>query len=114
MASGGDLREEVRQLRTLLGITLISCLVITVSVGVYVSKQVAQLRREVNGRMDTMAQIPEENRKMSAFIVQLKQFGRTYPDFAEVLKKYDLKDDQAASAPAPVSAPPAGAPAAKK
>jgi len=101
-ASSGALQDEVNHLRSLLQMTLVASLLATASIATYVFWQVRQLKREITGRAGTMAQMQQETPKMAGWIGQVKEFGRTHPDFREILVKYKLTDEPAMS-PAPAA-----------
>ncbi len=103
-----DLRDQVDSLRTLLVAVLLSTLVVTGSLTVYLFRQTSLQARQITSQRETLAQIAEEQGKVGGAIAQLKAFAIRSPDYASILAKYGLKPEPLAlstNAPAPTPAP---------
>lgn len=103
-----DLREAVESLRNIVVAVLVSALVVTGSLSVYLFRQTSLQARQISSQRETIAQILEEREKIGGALAQLKAFALRAPDYAPVLAKFGLKPEAmpvSTNAPAPAAAP---------
>ena len=100
-------RRQLKATRAALHLCLVAGLFTSAGVGAYLAYQLRQLMKETDARTGAIEQIHQEEGKMDTLVDQLRQVGRTYPDYAPVLGRVGLL--------AATSAPPASvlAPAVK-
>ena len=73
----------------------------TAGVASFVGYQLRQLMKETDTRNVALEQVRVEEVKMDALVDQLRQFGRTYPDYVPILNRVGL---QAATSSSPAAA----------
>ena len=113
-ANDSDLLRELRTLRLAFHITLVSLIILSGSIGIYLFRQVSLLRRQVeqSARLATkLATDYNENVAPVAmeFERQLKEFAQTHPAFKQQIAKYYApgtnSPPEAAASPAPAPSP---------
>jgi len=109
-----DLHAQFDALRHLVTSTLILVIVISGTFNIYllrewrtVSKELAVLRPQAT---QMIADFQRSGPLMDDFIHKITDYGRSHPDFAPILAKYNLRPAGAIGAP---SAPPAPPPTSK-
>jgi hypothetical protein len=114
-AGDNDLQAQCDSLRHLITSTLILVIVISGTLNIYLlrqwrttSKDLASIRPQAAGMIAEYQQ--KSGPLMNDFVNKLTEYGRTHPDFAPILAKYNIKPVAATSVPA---AAPTPAPAAK-
>jgi hypothetical protein len=112
-----DLQEQVDALRHLVVSVLILLIVISGTFSIYLLRQWRTVSRELTGYRPQATQIIADYQKVSVpvmtdFLKRITDFGRTHPDFAPILAKYNIKPTAASTGPAPATGavPPAAAP----
>lgn len=88
-----DLHREVRTLRLAVNIALVSLVILSGSIGIYLFRQVSLLRRQVEQTGRLAAQLAHnynENVASTAqdFERQLKEFASTHPAFKQRIAKF--------------------------
>jgi hypothetical protein len=121
-AGANDLQEQFDGLRHLVVSILILLIVVSGTLSIYLLRQWRTVSKELTAYRPQAAQVVNAYQKaeapaMQEFVKKITEFGRTHPDFAPIMTKYNLKPTTATNAlpttaPAPVSAPKA-APAKK-
>ena len=111
-----DLQAQYDALRHLVVSVLILVIVISGTLNIYLLRQWRTVKRELTGFRPQAAQVIAEYQKVSGplmtdFVKKIAEYGRTHPDFAPILTKYNLKPAGATGAPpaAPTSPPAAAA-----
>lgn len=115
-----DLQAQYDALQHLVVSTLILVVVISGTLNIYFLRQWRTASRDLAAIRPQASQMIAEYQKVSAplmndFVKKVTEYGKTHPDFAPILAKYNLKP--AASASATTTSPataPATAPKAKK
>jgi hypothetical protein len=115
-AGDNDLQTQYDALRHLVTSTLILVIVISGTFNIYLLRQWRTTSKDLAGIRPQAAQMVAEYQKVSGplmndFVTKITEYGRTHPDFAPILAKYNLKPAVATSAP-PI-APTTSLPAAK-
>jgi hypothetical protein len=102
------LKAECENLRRLLVSALLLTIVVSCTLNLYLLRQVKYARTDLAGIVPAVNQMRAEYDKvrpvMEQFVQRAQEFGRTNPDFAPILAKYNMK-------PAGAAAPALGAPA---
>jgi hypothetical protein len=109
-----DLQAQFDALRHLVVSLLILVIVVSGTLNIYLLRQWRSVSRDLAAVRPQATQMIAEYQKvtgplMTDFVKKLTEYGRSHPDFAPVLAKYNLKaatPTNAAPAPAP-AAPPA-------
>jgi hypothetical protein len=108
-----DVQAQCDALQHLVVSILILVVVISGTLNVYFLRQWRTVSRDLAGIRPQAMQMIAEYQKVSAplmtdFVKKVTEYGRTHPDFAPVLAKYNLKPAAPASAtPTPPTSPPA-------
>jgi hypothetical protein len=115
-ASDNDLQAQCDALRHLITSTLILVIVISGTFNIYLLRQWKTTSKDLAGIRPQAAQMVAEYQKVSGplmndFVAKITEYGRTHPDFAPILAKYNLKP--AAATGVPPIAPTTTLPAAK-
>jgi hypothetical protein len=115
-AGDNDLQAQCDGLRHLVTSTLILVIVISGTFNIYLLRQWRTTSKDLAGIRPQAAQMVAEYQKVSGplmndFVTKITEYGRTHPDFAPILAKYNLKPAVATSVP-PI-APTTSLPAAK-
>jgi hypothetical protein len=105
------LQSTVRSLRLILTAALISMLVLSGSMFVFLLREVSYVRRQITGLRQFIADYEtKEVPVMEDFHRKLQAFARSHPDFTPVLVKHfgssSLQVGQPAPTPAPISPAP--------
>jgi len=115
-----DLQAQYDALQHLVVSTLILVVVISGTLNIYFLRQWRTASRDLAAIRPQASQMIAEYQKVSAplmndFVKKVTEYGKTHPDFAPILTKYNLKPATSASATttSPATAP-ATAPKAKK
>lgn len=113
--SDNDLQAQCDALRHLITSILILVLVISGTLNIYLLRQWRTTSKDLASIRPQAAQMVAEYQQksgplMNDFINKITEYGRTHPDFAPILAKYNIKSVAATGAPA---AGPTPAPAAK-
>src|SRR5262245_61528466 len=95
-----DASNELHSLRSLLQLSVVAMLITTTAVALYFGWQYRQLSRELNSRAATLQEIPKVQERLNTIAEKFREFGRTYPEFAEICKKYGINPYDKAPAPA--------------
>ena len=82
--------NEIQSLRSLLQLSVVAMLITTTALAVYLGWQYRQLTRELSSRVATMQEMPAAQERLNAIAEKFRQFGHTYPEFAEIVKKYGI------------------------
>ena len=111
-AGDNDLQAQCDALRHLITSILILVIVISGTFNIYLLRQWKTTSKYLAGIRQQAAQMFAEYQKVSAplmndFVNKITEYGRTHPDFAPIMTKYNLKPG------APPSAPASSLPAAK-
>jgi hypothetical protein len=114
--SDNDLQAQCDALRHLITSTLILVIVISGTFNIYLLRQWKTTSKDLAGIRPQAAQMVADYQRVSAplmndFVVKLTEYGRTHPDFAPILAKYNLKPT--ATTGVPTIAPTTSLPAAK-
>jgi hypothetical protein len=108
-----QLREQYESLRGLVVSALVLLIVLSVSFDLFLLRQLKFTRAELAAIRPQASQIIADYqagsaRAMDEFVRKITEYGQTHPDFAPILAKYGIKPTPpAASAPLPVTLPPA-------
>ena len=110
-----DLQAQFDALRHLVVSVLILVIVISGTLNIYLLRQWRTTSKDLAGIRPQAAQMIAEYQKVSGpmmadFVKKITDYGRTHPDFAPILAKYNLKPVGTTGAP-PVT--PTASPAAK-
>jgi len=102
---GGQLQAQLEDLRNLVTSVLILLVVVSGTFSVFLLRHWTQTRRDLAAyRIDASPFIEAYNKQagpqMDAFIEKLKEYGRTHPDFAQILARYGIVPTASAGAPA--------------
>jgi hypothetical protein len=115
-AGDNDLQAQCDALRHLITSVLILVIVVSGTLNIYLlrqwkttSKDLAAIRPQAEQMISEYTQ--KSGPLMNDFFNKITEYGRTHPDFAPILAKYNIKPVAAAGVPA--AAPRASAPAAK-
>lgn len=107
-----ELDQQSQDLRTLLMATLVALLVLSLSVNLFLGKQMRQVRAQVSASRPAIqrlqTQFYEKEPNMKNFIVALQSFAAAHRDFQPVLDKYRYDLPQYLSPPAAASTAPPG------
>jgi hypothetical protein len=94
-----------RSLRTQFLAVLITLAALNFSLNVYLWKQASLARRQAMELDQTNTEYKLNTvPKMNEFVSRLQGFGKTHPDFAQILAKYPLRTTNAQ----PIALPPTG------
>ena len=113
--NANDLQAQYDALRHLVVSVLILVIVISGTLNIYLLRQWRTTSKDLAGIRPQAAQMVAEYQKVSGpwsdFVKKMTEYGRTHPDFAPILAKYNLKPAGATGAPpaAPASPPAAAA-----
>ncbi len=109
-----EVEQQCHDLRTLLTATFIALLVMSMSVNLFLAKQMRQVRAKVSETRPAMARMNAEFRKkeprMKDFVNALQTFAAANRDFQPVLDRYRAALPQYLSAPVSVMSSPTGLP----
>jgi hypothetical protein len=116
-----DWRDQFNALRHLIVSVMILLLIVSGTFNLYLWKQWRDVSRDLQGIRPQAAQLAQavagiqktEVPAMQDFVKKMTEFGRTHPDFAPILAKYNIKPAGAAGA-APATATPLPAAPPKK
>ena len=107
-----ELDQQCQDLRTLLTATFVALLVLTLSLNLFLAKQMRQMRAKVSESRPVVqrlqAQFQEKEPNMKSFIVALQSFAAAHRDFQPVLEKYRYDLPQYLAPPAGGSTAPPG------
>jgi hypothetical protein len=109
-----DWQEQYESLRHSLVSTLVLVIVLSGALNLFLLRQVKYARLDLdNFRQYANAQIAtyksNDGPLLETFLRNIVEYGRTHPDFAPIMEKYNLKAGPvAAGAPAAPTTPPAG------
>ena len=112
-ADASDLRTQYDQLRQSIVSILILVIVISGTLNIYLLRQWQSSRKDLAAIRPQAAQMIAEYQKVSGpamgdFVKKLTDYGRSHPDFAPILTKYNIRPAGATDAPpASPSSPPA-------
>ena len=109
-----DLQAQFDALRHLVVSILILVIVMSGTLNIYLLRQWRSVSKDLAGVRPQAAQMIADYQKvtgplMTDFVKKLTEYGRTHPDFAPVLAKYNIKPAGATGA-APTAATPPPAP----
>jgi hypothetical protein len=111
---GSDLQPQIEALQHLVISVLILVIVLSGTVDIYLLRQWRTVSKDLAGIRPQATQMIAEYQRTSApmmndFVRKITEYGRTHPDFAPILAKYNLKPAAATVAPAtaPITPPPA-------
>jgi hypothetical protein len=115
-AGDNDLQAQCDALRHLVNSMLILVIVISGTFNIYLLRQWRTTSKDLAGIQKQAEQMVAEYQRVSGplmndFVTKITEYGRTHPDFAPIMAKYNLKPAVATGAPA--SAPASSLPAAK-
>ena len=119
-SGGNDLQAQFDALRHLVVSLLILVVVISGTLNIYLLRQWRTTSKDLAGIRPQAKQMVDEYQNksgpfMNDFVQKITEYGRTHPDFAPILAKYNLKPATPTNAPATSPAPaPAPATAPKK
>ena len=108
---GNDLQAQCDALRHMVVSVLILVIVISGTLNIYLLRQWRSVSKDLAGIRPQAAQMIAEYQKVSGplmtdFVKKITEYGRTHPDFAPVLAKYNLKPaGPTGAAPATASPP---------
>jgi len=109
-----DLQAQCQTLQHLVVSILILVLVLSGTLNIYLLRQWRTVSKDLAAIRPQATQIITEYKNVSAplindFVRKITDYGRTHPDFAPILAKYNLKPSPATNAPpaAPTTRPPA-------
>lgn len=116
-----DWQEERARLERQITFLLVALVILSVTVTVFLWRQVRYAKRDLEMLRPVAAQVIQEfNQKkpeVDSFIARLFEYGRAHPDFVPIINKYQIKPltgapPAAATSPAPAAAAPPQQPAA--
>jgi hypothetical protein len=115
--ASADWRDQFNSLRHLIVSVMVLLMVVSGTFNLYLWKRWRDVSRELEGVSKQAPQIAQavanlqkvEVPAMQEFVRKMTEFGKTHPDFAPILAKYNIKPAAAAASPAP-AVPPAAAP----
>lgn len=116
-----DWQGERARLERQITFLLVALVILSVTVTVFLWRQVRYAKRDLEMLRPVAAQVIQEfNQKkpeVDSFIARLFEYGRAHPDFAPIINKYQIKPltgapPAAATSPAPAAAAPPQQPAA--
>lgn len=108
-----DLQAQFDALRHLVVSILILVIVMSGTLNIYLLRQWRSVSKDLAGVRPQAAQMIADYQKvtgplMTDFVKKLTEYGRTHPDFAPVLAKYNIKPaGSTGAAPVAPTAPPA-------
>lgn len=109
-AGDNDLQAQCDALRHLITSILILVIVISGTLNIYLlrqwkttSKDLASIRPQATQMISEYGQ--KSGPLMDDFVNKITEYGRTHPDFAPILAKYNIKPIAATGAPAAAPAP---------
>jgi hypothetical protein len=110
-----DMQARYDALQHLIVSILILVVVISGTLNIYFLRQWRTVSKDLAGIRPQAAQMIAEYQKVSAplmtdFIKKITEYGRTHPDFAPVMTKYNLKPAGTTGAPPATPAAPPAAP----
>jgi hypothetical protein len=107
-----EVDQQCQDLRTLLMATFVALLVLSLSLNLFLAKQMKQVRNKVSESRKVVQRMQAEFQKkepnMKSFINALQSFAAANRDFQPVLEKYKYALPQYLAAPAAVSTAPPG------
>lgn len=114
-SGNSDLQAQVEALQHLVNSVLILVVVLSGTLNIYFLRQWRTVSKDLAGVRPQASQMIAEYQKVSAplmndFVRRITDYGRTHPDFAPILAKYNLKPATTTNTPAA----PASRPAAPK
>ena len=105
-----ELEQQCQDLRTLLTATFVALLVLSLSLNLFLVKQMRLVRAKVSESRPTIqrlqTQFKEKEPNMKNFVVALQTFAAANRDFQPVLDKYRYDLPQYIAPPAASTAPP--------
>jgi hypothetical protein len=108
-----EVEQQCQDLRTLLSATLVALLVLSVSVNLFLAKQMRQVRQKVSESRQVVARMQGEFRKkeprMKDFVIALQSFALANRDFQPILDRYRAALPQYLTAPVGLPATPPAA-----
>jgi hypothetical protein len=115
--AAAGLQEQFDALKHVVISIMILVLVISGTLNIYLLRQWRTVSKELAATQPQATQMltfyqKNEEAWMNDIVAKFTEYGRTHPDFAPILAKYNLKPSPATSAApaAPTSRPPAPAP----
>jgi hypothetical protein len=107
-----EVEQQCQDLRTLLTATFVALLVLSLSLNLFLAKQMRQVRSKVSESRPVVRRMQAEFKKkepnMKSFINALQSFSAANRDFQPVLDKYKYALPQYLATPAGVSTAPPG------
>jgi len=94
-ADTSDLREQVASLRKTLFVLLVSLVVISGTLNIFLWRQVHYARADLSGLRQQAGGVLADYQqttgpKMDDFVNKLRDYSKTHPDFAPIANKYGL------------------------
>lgn len=106
-SSVAALQQEVQFLRTLLVVSLMSLILLSFSVNIYVFRQVSIIRKELDASNVALKEYQTKREPLiNSFISSLQAFSRIHTDLIPVLERYGIGPAAAPSSLTPLAAPP--------
>ena len=110
-----DLQAQFDALHHLVMSLLILVIVISGTLNIYLLRQWRSVSKDLAGVRPQAAQMVADYQKvagplMADFVKKLTEYGRTHPDFAPVLAKYNIRATSATNVSPAASAPPPALP----
>jgi hypothetical protein len=114
-AGANDMQEQFDALRHLVVSILILLIVVSGTFTIYLLRQYRTVSKELTAYRPQATQMIAAYQKaeapaMQEFVKKITDFGRTHPDFAPIMTKYNLKPAAATGAPPTTVPAPASAP----
>lgn len=98
-----DLKEQCASLSSLVSTLLVALTVISLTLTAFIGLQSRRAGKDVKAIRPRATQIIEVFQKqqpvIKKFVTQLAAYGKTHPDFAPIMKKYNLAEVTNAAAP---------------
>ncbi|HVY68984.1 MAG TPA: hypothetical protein VHH73_03605 [Verrucomicrobiae bacterium] len=96
-----ELQESVRALRGVLNVVIVSLLVATIGLNVFLYRQVSMARRQISDASDYLNNYQKNTAPLiQKFIGQLQVFARTNADYAPIFQRH-VPNADAPKLPAP-------------
>lgn len=113
-AEADDLKLHCAALQRQVNWLLLALLILSVTVCVFLWRQARYTQADLETIRQPASQIIQafktEKPKMDAFVTALGDYGKTHPDFAPILNKYQILPNPAAAKPATLPAATSTAP----
>lgn len=110
----GEVEQQCHDLRTLLNATFVVLLVLSLSVNLFLGKQMRLIRAKVSESRPVIQRMQAEFQKkepnMRNFVNALQSFGAVHPDFLPIIGRYRQVVPQYFTSPVAVSTAPQGSP----